>query len=93
MSLYLTVEIRHDPIYQAGPYSFFMTWCAGQSITHDACWLIQVYDESPVRAVLHVIDLDENGGWVTDPETGDPVTHTDEVNPSALPPLQGYINR
>lgn len=93
--LYLSVEIRHDPLYQASPpYQMWMSWCAAQGIDHDACWLVEVYDETPVRAVLHVIDLDpDTGEWVTDPETGSPVTHVEERTPSALPPLQGTIIR
>lgn len=92
--LFLTVEVRHDPLYQASPpYQRWMAWCADEGIEHDACWVIQVYDEQPIRAVLHVIDLDEQGEWVMDPETGEPVTHEETVNPSTLPPVQGYVNR
>jgi hypothetical protein len=90
---YLTVEVRHDPLFQAGPYSFFMAWCASESIPHDASWYVEVFDETPVRVTADVIELDENDEWVLNPETGEPVTHQQTFTASALPPLQGTIIR
>ncbi|WP_219512748.1 hypothetical protein [Nonomuraea ceibae] len=92
---YLTVEIRHDPVYQASrPYQAWMAWCAAEGVDHDGSWLVEVYDETPVRVVRHVIELHPvTGEWLTDPETGEPLTHVETRTASTLPPLQGYVVR
>lgn len=95
MSLHLTVEIRHDPLYMtAPPYQMLMAWCSANGIPLVTGWMLWVYDETPFRAVLAVIDLDsETGEWVMDPESGEPVTHEVTYNPTTLLAVRGYINR
>lgn len=92
--LYLTVEVRHDPIYMASPpYQRLMTWCSNNGIPLVDGWMLYVYDEAPVRAVLTVIDLDENQEWVW-PEGADaPSTHEVTYECATLPPLRGYCSR
>lgn len=91
--LYLTVEVRHDPIHWTSPpYQMLMSWCAANSIPLVTGWTLTVYDETPVRATLDVIDLDEDGEWVRD-EDGAPVTHEATYAPSSLPQVSGYMVR
>ncbi|WP_326646057.1 hypothetical protein OG884_15510 [Streptosporangium sp. NBC_01755] len=92
--LYLTVEIRTKPEHMTSPpYMALLSWCTAESIPLSTGRVLEVFDEVPVRRVLHVITLDENDEWVLDPETGEPVTTPDEATVSSLPPLQGYLAR
>lgn len=93
MSLYLTADVRHDPATtNVPPYQMFLAWCALNSIPVMTGWKIRVYSETPIRAVLDVIDLDGDE-WVMDPETGEPVTHEVTYNPATLPPVSGHMVR
>lgn len=97
--LYLTADVRHDPTTTNNPpYQMFLLWCATNGIPIFAGpgnigWTLHVYNEAPVRAVLDVIDLDENNQWVLDPETSQPVTHEVTYNPAGLPPVSGHMIR
>ncbi|NUW45556.1 hypothetical protein [Nonomuraea rhodomycinica] len=94
MSLYLTVEVRHDPAHMTSPpYKMLMNWCSANNIPLVTGWMLYVYNENPVRAVLTVIDLDEQGEWIW-PEGADaPSTHEVTYTCTSLPPLSGYIVR
>lgn len=93
MDAYLTVEVRHDPAHWTSPpYRMVINWCDSVSIPLVTGWTLNVYDETPVRATLDVIDLDEDGEWVRDGD-GAPVTHEVTYELAALPPLQGYMSR
>lgn len=90
---YLTVEVKHDPVYMASPpYQMLMGWCDENSIPLVTGWMLYVYDETPARAVLTVIDLDEGGAWVLD-DDGVPVTQEVTYTPTSLPRIRGYIYR
>lgn len=91
---FLIVDVRHDPVFQTSPpYRVVMAWCEAEGIPLITGWTLTVWDETPVRAVLDVIDLDEAGEWIRD-EDGVPVTHPVTYSPSTLPPLAGgYIAR
>lgn len=88
---YLTYGIRTDPILQnSPPYQLFMAWCDTESIPEETGKTITVWDETPVRVVLDVYDLDGNGDKVPDGNGGyttTPVTY----NASQLPPLRNGI--
>ena len=88
---YLTVQIRHDPIHWTSPpYTAFRNWCIAESIPDLTGKFLAVWDETPVRAVLDVYDLDGNGDKIPDGSGGyttTPVTY----NPSQLPPLSGTV--
>ncbi|GAA3172574.1 hypothetical protein [Nonomuraea roseoviolacea] len=91
--LYLTVEVRHNPAHMTSPpYKMLMNWCSANNIPLVTGWMLYVYNEDPVRAVLTVIDLDEQGEWIRD-ENGVPVTHEVTYTCASLPPLQGYVSR
>lgn len=91
---YLTVEIHHDPLYQTSPgYIMYMNWCTAQSLPHDDAWYMEVFDETPVRVEVDMIDLDENNEWIRDPDTNLPTTHHQTFTASVLPPVQGSIYR
>lgn len=93
MSLHLTVEVLHDPAYMTSPpYQMLIAWCNTNGIPLVTGWMLYVYNEDPVRAVLTVIDLDENDVWILD-EDGVPVTHEVTYNPATLPPIRGYVAR
>ncbi|MCK2219708.1 hypothetical protein MF672_038825 [Actinomadura sp. ATCC 31491] len=94
MSLYLTVEVRHDPAHWASPpYQMLINWCSANGIPLETGWTLRVYDESPVRAELDVMDLDEQGEWIWPEGADEPSTHTVTYTCSSLPPLSGYIVR
>lgn len=87
---YLTVEVRHDPAFMTSPpYQLLMSWCSTNGVPLVTGWTMEVYEETPVRVVLNVIDLDDGGEWVRD-EDGVPVTHEATYIASSLPPLKGY---
>ncbi|MER7500457.1 hypothetical protein AB0L05_27745 [Nonomuraea pusilla] len=91
---YLTIEVRHDPAHMTSPpYQALMSWCDTNGIPLVTGWLLTVYDEQPVRAVLAVIDLDERGEWVRDPQTGVPLTHDVTYTCTSLPPVSGDLVR
>lgn len=90
---YLTVDIRHDPVFMTSPpYQMFMAWCEANSIPLITGWTLSVYDETPVRVVLDVIDLDGEGEWVRD-EDGVPVTHEVTYTATDLPRISGHMGR
>ena len=90
---FLTVEVRHDPIFWASPtYRALMAWAEAEEIPLVTGWTLTAWDETPVRVVLDIIDLDENDEWVRDGD-GVPVTHPITYEPSVLPPVSGYLCR
>lgn len=92
---YLTVEVRHDPVYMnSPPYQAIMSWCAANTIPLVTGWLLRVYDESPVRAELDIIDLDpDTGEWVYADGATEPTTHTETYTCTGLPIVRGYVSR
>ncbi|HEX4816698.1 MAG TPA: hypothetical protein VFV66_28485 [Nonomuraea sp.] len=94
MSLRLTVEVRHDPIFMVSPpYQMLMAWCDANAIPLVTGWMLYVYDEDPVRAVLTVIDLDEQGEWIWSEGEPEPSTHEVTYHPASLPAMEGYMPR
>jgi hypothetical protein len=90
---YLTMMLRHDPIYQASPpYQALMAWMAQESIPHDSGWRLVVWDEQPIRAVVDVIETDpDTGEWVINPDSGQPVTHEATFLAATLPPVHDAL--
>ncbi|MEV4179928.1 hypothetical protein AB0J28_00595 [Streptosporangium canum] len=84
---YLSYGVRHDPAHQTSPpYQAFMGWCDAEGIPEETGHHITVWDETPIRAILDVYDLDGNGDKIDDGNGGyqtTPVTY----NPATLPPL------
>ncbi|WP_433237780.1 hypothetical protein ACQPYK_29580 [Streptosporangium sp. CA-135522] len=88
---YLTVEICHYPAHWTSPpYRRFKEWAAAEGIPEESGHYLEVWDGSPVRAVLNVYDLDGNGDKIDD-GNGGYVTHPITYTASTLPPVQGQI--
>ena len=93
MSLYMIADVRFDmTTIGSPPYQAFLAWCADNDIPVQTGWQVRAYDETPLRAELDVIDLDDQGEWIMG-EGGVPVTHTVTYYPDVLPPIQGHMPR